>query len=487
MRGRSVTENLLDVIQDAQTLTEEEDANNALVVLEAITEACVKDWDDVAEYGADSDEVVDALNDAWTDAILSADLTPEERVDLQVNLEGWQDEWGVSFEMSLEALRQGWDYPPIERVLQGNISESGAWEGEPPDYADDLALIRLQILDRQERYQKYLYLAQAEGQTQQYLTMLGRLGRVEDAIAAAQTQMSSMGEAFALARTLQEQGTLAQALEIAQKGLALPGNCQYELATWTSELAEELGNHEAARTAKEMAFKAQPSFKDYRKVEELAGEVWSTVKAELLASLRTHQGWGTQEAKVDIFLHEGLIDDAINTVSELRSHDATLILRVMDKAIAQCPDWVIENARRRAESIMDEGKAQYYSYAVEWLQKVRAAYLQSGRRSEWSTYRAKLMQTHVRKYKLMGMLKQRNLESYQVLNEVKRFPSPFGEEKLKPLAAHNDRMATERLFLSPCGEEVLESIPDGAAYTQARSSNVSIPLRGRGFGKRSLA
>jgi uncharacterized Zn finger protein len=62
---------------------------------------------------------------------------------------------------------------------------------EIPDYADDLALIRLKILKRQESYQEYLYLAQSEGQTQQYLTMLGHLGRVEDAVAIAQTQMST--------------------------------------------------------------------------------------------------------------------------------------------------------------------------------------------------------------------------------------------------------------------------------------------------------
>ena len=47
-----------------------------------------------------------------------------------------------------------------------------------------------------------MYLAEAEGQTKQYLTMLGRLGRVEDVGKIAQTKMSTMEEAFALAQTL---------------------------------------------------------------------------------------------------------------------------------------------------------------------------------------------------------------------------------------------------------------------------------------------
>ncbi len=81
----------------------------------------------------------------------------------------------------------------------------------------------------------------------------------------------------------------------------------------------------------------------------------------------------------------------------------------MDAAMTQHPDWVIENACRRAESIMNEGKAKYYHNAIEWLGKARAAYLQSGRQDEWKAYRAKLTQQHGRKYKLMGMLKQRDM------------------------------------------------------------------------------
>jgi uncharacterized Zn finger protein len=405
-----ITDNLLEVIQEAQDFSAQGDGNNAITILEAITEACADNWEDVADYGADSYEVVEALDAAWTEAILSAQLTPEQQVDLEVSLAAWQDELDGNFAMSLAVLRQGWDYPPLQLVLQGNVTELGAWEGEPPDFADELASIRLQILDRQERYQEYLYLAQAEGQTQQYLTMLGRLGRVEEAMSAAKTQMQSMEEAFALAQTLRQQGAMAQALEIAQTGLSLPGNCGYELATWTSDLAEGLGDRQAALAARVIAFNTKPSFGDYQKVEELAGATWSTVKAELLASLRAHQGWGIQAAKVEIFLHEGRIDDAIATVSDLGSYESAPIHQVMDAAIAQYPEWVIENARHRAESIMDRGKADRYYYAVEWLKKARAAYLQAGRQADWSAYRAQLMQTHGRKYKLMGMLKQRDLE-----------------------------------------------------------------------------
>lgn len=405
-----IGEELLSVVQTAVDFSERGEGENAIAILEAITSTCVENWDDVAEYGAENDELIGELNNAWSEAILSAELTPEEKVDIQINLEAWQDEWNADFGMIMEALRQGWDYPPLLQVLQGNITERGAWEEDVPDYADDLALIRLKILERQERYQEYLYLAEAEGQTQQYLTMLGRLGRVEEAIDAAQTQMNSMEEAFALAKTLSVQGALQQALSIAQSGLNLPGKCQYELGIWTSDLAIELGDSEAALLAIKAAFQVKPSFFDYQKMAELAGENWESVKTDLLRIIRTDSDGGTESAKVDIFLHEGLIDDAIAIASELSSYNSELIHRVMDAAIPHNPSWVIDNARRRAEKIMDAGKAEYYYYAVEWLKKARNAYLESGNKADWLSYRQNLMQTHARKRKLMGMFQQRDMQ-----------------------------------------------------------------------------
>lgn len=407
----SIQYDLQALIAKAQDFTAHGEGSNALVALEAITGACADHWGEVAEYGADSDEVVADLNQAWTEAILSADLAPKEKGALRQRLTDWQDELGGSFAMSLEALRQGWDYPPLQRVMQGHITELGAWDAEAPDYADDLARIRLNILDRQERRQEYLYLAEAESQSEQYLTMLARLGRVEDAIKAAKTHLDSLETAFALARALREKEALAPALAIAQTGLSLSGqpHRQYELAVWTSELAEGLGDSQAALAARIAAFKAQPSLGDYQKALELAGADGATMRVELLQLLRQHQGWDSPSAKVDIFLQEELLDDAITAVKDLGYYQADLVKRVMAAALNERPDWVRENATRRAEEIIDAARSNAYHHAVEWLQQARAAYLVSGQQAAWQAYRTRLMQLHARKYKLVGMLKQRDL------------------------------------------------------------------------------
>ena len=70
------------------------------------------------------------------------------------------------------------------------------------------------------------------------------------------------------------------------------------------------------------------------------------------------------------------------------------------------PDWVIEATRKRAEPIMEQGKADRYQEAVQWLQQAKAAYVQSKQRSVWTTYFSQLQTTHTRKRKLMELFKQ---------------------------------------------------------------------------------
>ena len=400
------TEEISSLIQDAQMYTQQQDYGNAIAMLTAITESCIENWNIVDDYGVEYCEVAAELNTVWCETILSADITEAETVDLQVNLEFWHNEWNGYFDLAIAALEQGWDYPPLKQVLQGNITSSGAWEGEAPYYADDLALIRLQILERQQRFEEYLYLAEAEGQVSKHLTMLVRLERVTEAMQAAQSEMATMEEALAFSQALvNQQNAQPEALAIAQRGLNLPGRCQYDLATWTSEIALELDDIVTATTAKVKAFQAQPSFADYRQVEKLAGNNWSNIKEELLVTLATYDSWGAEQAKVDIYLHEGLIEKAIATVDNFGYYRSSLVQRVMDAAIATNPDWVIKNACARAESIMDAGKAKYYDEAVEWLKKAHNAYIADNRTKEWSDYRTKLITIHARKRKLMGLMK----------------------------------------------------------------------------------
>lgn len=402
-----VSDELSEMIDEIEIFIDKGNIPNALALLEAFTATCAENWDELDDYGVDNEDTVEALNRLWTETILSAELSPQEKTQLRCNLEAWHSEWGADFAMSLEALRQGWDEPSLQNILLGK--SKSLWSDEVPNYAKTLASIRLKLLDIQQRYQEYLYLADAEGQIEEYLVMLARLGRIEEAIEESKTKMKSMEEAMSLAIVLQEEGARTQALQIALKGLTLPGNCAYNLATWASRLAEDLGEKDAALATKIKAFQTEPSFADYKKLEQLAKQDWEVLKEDLLDYLRTYEEWRAEETKVSIFLHESLVDDAIATVTKLSSYNSPIIHQVMDVAISTHPQWVIDNATPRAEEIMDGKMSGYYSKAIEWLKKARSAYYQLERQADWSAYRAELMKTHGRKYKLMGMLREKEL------------------------------------------------------------------------------
>lgn len=399
------SEELVTIIEEAQEFIENGDGNNAIAILEAITTTYVKGWDELTNYDGESYSIAEPLERAWTEAILSVDRNVTEATDLQTLLESWQDEIDIDFAMSLEALRQGWNYEPLQQVMRGDSTQ--LYSDTRPDCASDLTLIRLNYLQRQERYTEYLNLAFAEGMTQQYLTQLAALGRVSEVMSVAKTQMDTAAAAFALAKILREDGYLSEALEISQTGLSLP-DCMYEFASWTSDLAQGLGNISTALESSIVAFEIRPSFRDYTNVEQLAGEIWSEVKQDLLQVLRDSKGWHADDAKVDIFLHEGLIDDAIQIVKGDTYYRSESLHRVMEAAIPHRPDWVINSAKTRAEAIMDNGKADRYSEAVKWLKKVQAAYFQLKQQAEWSAYRSNLEQAHGRKRKLMELFQELN-------------------------------------------------------------------------------
>ena len=91
------------------------------------------------------------------------------------------------------------------------------------DFADELTLVRLRILERQGRTQEYIHLAEAEGQTIFYVNMLVRNGQVAQAVAEARQWTTGATEILSLAQVLVEQGERAAALDVAGHGLDMTG------------------------------------------------------------------------------------------------------------------------------------------------------------------------------------------------------------------------------------------------------------------------
>jgi uncharacterized Zn finger protein len=345
------------------------------------------------------------LGTAWTEAILTADLTRPEREVLAKRLRAWDrhvEDYGVdlAFGPAVLAATQGWDDPALVRVLHGEINERGAWEGEAPLFADELAVARLNVLERQGRFEEYLHLAEAESQTEHYVTMLAKLGRTQEAVAAGLSQLATAEEAHSAAQALHARGEIDAALHVGEHGLQLAGP-RSALATWLSDLASAAGQTGRAVEASLVALRESPELATYLRVQELAGEEWPLRREEILGGLRKRLSYYPQ-AEVDIFLHEGLIDDAIAAVDLGAGH--TVVEQVVNAALHSRPDWAITACRHQAEPIMDGGKAEYYYAAAQWLAKAREAYRAAGRQGEWRSYLEEQIARHQRKYKLRPLL-----------------------------------------------------------------------------------
>jgi len=403
----SVVNQVRQLLHQAQGFIEAGDGRNALLILEAITDEYVEGWICLDDSDGFAGEFFGELGKTWTEASLAAgDLSPEERERWAQKLTRWQaevGEYGIddAFDAAQAAILQGWDYPPLQRTLQGEITRLGAWESEAPWYADELAVARLRVLERQERYQEYLHLAQAEGQLGLYVLMLARLGRVQEAVDEGLQYLHDPSQFLALARVLREREELVAALHVAEHGLTLEGH-KGELAAWLSDLADGMGEAECALEAATVAFRETPSMAAYQRVQELAGERWPELREDQLAHLRRASGYLHSQARVDVFLHEGLLDDAIAAAEQGAGYDT--LERVMDAVVGHRPEWVIGAARQQAERIIEAGQSKYYHHAVSWLTRARAAYQAAGREADWRAYLGRIRARHGRKHKLMRML-----------------------------------------------------------------------------------
>ena len=230
--------------------------------------------------------------------------------------------------------------------------------------------------------------------------MLVHLGRVQEAVNCGLQYLGTTEEALALAKALREREALQAALQIAEHGLTLEG-ARVSLATWMADLALGMGETERALEAALIVFRSAPEFTAYQRMQELAGERWSALRTELLAHLRQGRSYA-QPGIVEIFLHEGLVEDAMHAVEKGVSY--SLLERVVDAAIPSHADWAVQICRQQAEPIMQQGQSQHYHHAARWLEKARAAYRTAGRETEWQAYLAELLTRYRRKYSLIPKL-----------------------------------------------------------------------------------
>ncbi|MCJ7701607.1 MAG: SWIM zinc finger family protein [Anaerolineales bacterium] len=396
-------------IAQAQASLDRGEPRNALTILEVATLAWEDGIDSLDEYVRDSfedvaEEFTTELGRMWAEALLMADLSTEEQ-------QHWQDKLdelaetifgGSSLEIAATAAEHGWIYPPLVSAMQGNITEKGAWEDEAPYFADELAQIRLRILAQRGSFKEYLNLAQAEGQFMLYLHMLVKQGQSDKAIAEAMQYLGAPDNIHALARTLADNNEIEKAFQLAQHGLALDeSRGKAALAEWLRDQATNHQQPDLALTAAWRALTESVTLENYQALQQVSGDTWETLRAEALEI--TAQG-KSADHKVDIYLYEKMCKQAIAVVDQAVWFSN--IDKVIEAVKTDYPEWAFQQCQKRAEAIMDGGKAKNYHVAAEWLLRGREILLSAGKNGMWDTDLDQVMDKHQRKYKLMPMLRE---------------------------------------------------------------------------------
>lgn len=417
-RSGGDTAALRDLVAAAVPFLESGDGFNALRVLESVADAFVDDW---IEHSAGSDEdmyeLFAELGCLVAEAALMGDIPADDRDAFKDAAEDWQSrlsEYGVedAFDVAIGALESGWDDPVLQAVLRG---ERKTWpvSGRDDWVEGELTALRLRALEACGKTEEYLRLARAANARADYAVMLVKLKRIAEAVKYAAKSFEHPDQSLDLAKALANAGQKDEAIRIAEAGLGLGGDRDDDasvsvvpLADWLREFAGAARKPDLALKAAVAAFRGSLSLEDFNAVKSWAGSRWPEMRDDILVTLRNAED---APERTEIYLSEGLIDEAVRSVDDddfkFGAHDE-ILMRLAEAAHATHSDWVIKLAMTQATGIMEANRAADYALAAQWLEKAALAHEAAGREDEWMACLDDLIERHRRKHKLRPLLQE---------------------------------------------------------------------------------
>lgn len=407
-----VVDELRGIVDEARAFLDAGHAEAALTILDGITDAYVAEWTNLDGSDGDTGAFYSDIAEAWTEALLAADLSTANRDAWRRKLDAWQaeaDDYGLEgvFDAAREAASQGWGSPALRSAKRKAAAPRKA-PHDPEDEEDEAgeALVgaALKTLRRQGRDEEFLELAERAGRAAEHAGMLVQQGKHDEALRYGLKRLRDPGDAQQVAEALWEAGAKGQALRLAEHALRSKAGEDDKafLAAWLRDAAEAMGKRALALEAADVAFRGSPSLEAFEAARGLAGKGWPALREQLLAHLQRSDA--LPHERVAILLREGLAEDAMRVADEAGMY--SVVEPVVDAVLKTHPDWAVRACREQAEPIMDGGRSRQYHHAVRWLEKARAAHLAAGREAAWRAYLEALLARHKPKHKLRAMLQR---------------------------------------------------------------------------------
>jgi uncharacterized Zn finger protein len=395
-----VVEGLLAIKEIGDGFAAQEDDASAAAVYSAILGVTLKNYetyqDDDGELGSVIGQCVEGLGECLgseegdTDRreLILKELWDVYRFDVNLGGRGLGDEAG---ELLLEKTT-----PEERRVVAGWVREampeggdwSGNWRREV--FGGFLLDLEAETLDDKT----FLEVCRQTGRAHDLVDRLLSLGRVDEAVAAAE-QVSDY-RLIDLADLFIEHGYAPMADTLMRERAEKTDDSR--VLEWLKQRYIARGDNAAALKLADRIFRKLPSLAGYQEIRSLTQSLgrWESLRPELMALLDQPQH---SHLVVQIYLDEGEIDQALQAVKSQRSsygtggwyrYDAGMRLKVAEAAEEPRPRAALEIYRQEIEGLIAGRGRENYQTACQLLLRVRTLYERLGESGTWTAYIAAL-------------------------------------------------------------------------------------------------
>jgi hypothetical protein len=415
-------QNIPEILSQVDVLLAQNDANNALRFLNELLDIYVDKWYEGVEENYYDDVYDDYFSDIAplvTKALLLSQISNDDKAIWQSNLECWDDtisEYNNTFfESAILAAKEGWNYPYLKEVMQGDFQYSLFDADYNELEIQEFISAILSILKQQQRYQEFLCLSLNENQSLDYVLMLIQLDHDNKALAYCIEHTLNYDDYFSIAQRWNSKEKTAPIFSLLNHIVSLikknKDNDNYlsqDALQWGCKLAREYNQQDLLVNISNITCIKYPSIENYKQLKQDTRDQWQEINSSLLATFTQQKGHSVNGI-VDIFLFIDHNQEAIDLIKQQRYFSVSPHDLIIQRTITIDPDWVLNRANHEATPIIKDGKAKYYEKAVEWLVIIMKCYLQKENTTEWEQYTTRIQKEHGRKYKLMGLMKKHNL------------------------------------------------------------------------------
>lgn len=398
---RAIADELMALVEVADTFAAQGDDANAVVVYEAIAGTVIEKSDMYQDEEGELHRVISACvdglgrcleveQDGAVRATIMQALFDIYHFDVELGGVGLAD--AVPDLMLHHATAE--EQRDLAQWVREVVPEAADWSRQ--QYGGFLLELEAATLDDEA----YLQLCFETGRTGDAVDRLLARDRVDEAVAAVADatdyQMLALADLF----VAHDRGDVAERLmgERAQK------TSDIRVLDWLKDRYIARGDRTAALDLARKIFRLRPALSGYQEIQALAEPLdrWESVRPSLRMFL---QEAGQTRVLIEIYLYEGEIDHALEAVQPLldgrdryayQNYGSAIALDVARAAAATRPRAALDIYERAVERLIALQGRENYRAACGLLTEIRAVYHGLGADGEWTAYITRLREQNRR-------------------------------------------------------------------------------------------